>query len=331
MPKSSGQKLKLLYLKQLLEEESSEQRPVSTKRIVEYLASKGINAERKSIYDDVEKLRDFGCDILVNSNRNGGGYYLGEREFELAELKLLVDAVQSSRFISQNKSRALIGKLEAKAGQFDAGKLQRQVYVVGRVKTENESVYYSIDAIHTAIQDNKKIRFRYYDWNLKKELVPRANGDKIVSPWAMIWVNENYYLAAYDETAEILKHYRVDKMMQVEVLEEKRAGRQVYEKTDLAAYTNQMFGMFGGEQEVVTMRFPESLLGVAIDRFGKEVAVRPLSDGWVSVRANVVVSGQFFGWLAGIGKNAQILSPENVKDEYLQWLREILSQGNVEN
>ena len=195
MAKSSGQKLKLLYLIKMLQENTDEKHPMSTPDIIKYLENQGIHAERKSIYSDMESLTDFGYDVVQVQSRLGGGYYLGSREFELPELKLLVDAVQSSRFITTKKSRDLIRKLEQIAGKNDAGKLQRQVYVAGRIKTENESIYYNIDAIHRAIQENRQITFVYLDWNLQKELVPRPGGDKCVSPWALIWRDENYYLA----------------------------------------------------------------------------------------------------------------------------------------
>lgn len=326
MPKAPGQKLKLLYIIKMLEENTDESHPMSTAEIIARLEANGIHSERKSIYDDVAKLVDFGYDIIQVHSRLGGGYYLASREFELAELKLLVDAVQSSRFITTKKSRELIKKLEKKAGKHDAGKLQRQVYVAGRIKTENESIYYNIDNIHRAIQENRQISFTYLDWNAGKQLVPRANEVRQVSPWALIWREENYYLAAYDASDGIIKHYRVDKMGNVELLEEARLGVKQFETMDLAAYTNQTFGMFGGEEEIVTLQFPQNLIGVVLDRFGKDVDVRLMEDDSLRVRTRVAVSGQFYGWLAGIGKNARIIAPESVKDKYYSWLREILEQ-----
>ena len=242
------------------------------------------------------------------------------REFELAELKLLVDAVQSSRFITTRKSRSLIKKLEQMAGKHDAGKLQRQVYVAGRIKTENESIYYSIDTIHRAIQENRQILFQYLDWNLEKELVPRANSEKRVSPWALIWQDENYYLAAYDNSDEVMKHYRVDKMGSVAVLREARQGMSQFAKVDLAAYTNQIFGMYGGEEEIVTIQFPNRLIGVVLDRFGREADIRRMPENVFRIRVRVMVSGQFFGWLAGIGRDAVIVKPSSVREQYRQWL-----------
>lgn len=324
MAKSTGQKLKLLFIIHLLEEESSEEYPVSTQRIIQVLAENGISSERKSIYDDIEKLREFGYDILQNSSRNGGGYYLGQREFELPELKLLVDAVQSSRFITEKKSRELIAKLESKAGKHDAGKLQRQVHVVGRVKAENESIYYNIDCIHRAIQENKQISFIYKEWSLQKKLEPREEAARVVSPWTLIWQNEYYYLAAYETASDMIKHYRVDKMGSVSVLESTREGSAHFDRLDLSVYANQTFGMFGGDREKVTLCFPNHLIGVVIDRFGKEVSIRPKDDGTFHAYVQVAVSGQFFGWLAGIGKEAKIIRPDHVKDAYERHLRDVL-------
>lgn len=325
MAKSAGQKLKLLYIIKLLTESTDEKHPATTSDIISYLASNGIHSERKSIYDDIEKLCDFGYDIIQVHSRLGGGYYMAARDFELAELKLLVDAVQSSRFITTRKSRELIKKLELLAGKHDAGKLQRQVYVAGRIKTENESIYYSIDTIHRAIQENKQIVFQYLDWNLKKELVLRPNGDKKVSPWALIWQDENYYMVAYDAKDDKIKHYRVDKMGKVELCEESREGSAQYSQVDLAAYTNRTFGMYGGEEEIVSLQFPNRLIGVVLDRFGKDADIRPMTDRVFRVRTRVVVSGQFFGWLAGIGREAVVIGPANVKEQYQKWLSEIVT------
>lgn len=325
MAKSSGQKLKLLYIIKFLTENTDENHPASTADIIAYLESNDIHSERKSIYDDMAKLCDFGYDIVPVQNRLGGGYYMAGRDFELAELKLLVDAVQSSRFITTRKSRSLIKKLEQLAGKYDAGKLQRQVYVAGRIKTENESIYYSTDSIHRAIQENRQISFQYLDWSLKKELVPRDQVQRRVSPWALIWREENYYLAAFDSQDQIMKHYRVDKMGQVRILKEPREGMEQFGKTDPAVYSNQTFGMYGGQEETVTLQFPNRLIGVVLDRFGRDVDIRPMTGGVFRMRARVVVSGQFFGWLAGIGWEAVVVSPAPVKEQYQSWLSDIVS------
>ncbi len=325
MAKSPRQKMKLLFLLQMLAENTDEHHVLTTQEMIERLEANDIHAERKSIYDDIRTLQDFGYDIVQNASRSGGGYFLAGREFELPELKLLVDAVQSSRFITTKKSRELIRKLEHMASRHDAGKLQRQVYVAGRIKTENESIYYSIDAIHRAIQENRQIRFPYLEWTLQKELKPRPGRETYqVSPWALIWREENYYLVAFDSASSMMKHYRVDKIGTVEILDLTREGHEWAERIDLAAYADRIFGMYGGREEVVTLRFPNRLIGVVIDRFGKEVDMMPAETGFFKCRTKIAVSGQFFGWITGIGKEAVIVSPSIVKEAYQNWLKEIL-------
>ena len=329
MAKSEGQKCKLLYILKFLKENSDEKHPMTTAELIKRLEGVSISCERRTIYSDIDVLVSFGYDIIKVPNRQGGGYYLGERDFELAELKHLVDAVQASRFITPKKSRELIGKLEHIAGKHDASKLQRQVYVAGRVKTENESIYYSIDKLHYAIQENLQIEFTYLEWNLKKELIPK--GDKRrVSPFALIWRDENYYLVAFDAQDGIVKHYRVDKMGSVEVLEWKREGLELFEKMDITAYSNQTFGMFSGKEEVVTMRFPNRLIGVVLDRFGKDAAIRPEDAEHFRIRARVAVSGQFYGWLTGLGAEPEILSPKEIACSYREWLQNILNKQEEE-
>ena len=327
MAKSEGQKLRILYILDYLRLESDEEHPVSTQKLIDMLDAKGIHAERKTIYDDISRLNEYGYEILQVQNRLGGGYYLGTRKFELAELKLLVDAVQSSRFITRKKSKELIKKLEDEVSRYDCSKLKRQVYVAERVKTDNERIYYNIDGIHQGIQTNHKISFIYMDWNAKKQLVPRGNDAKVVSPWALIWRDDNYYLAAFDGTDGIMKHYRVDKMKDVTVLEDRREGLEQFEQVDLAQYSNRTFGMFGGREEIVTLEFPERLIGLLIDRFGKEISIRKGENDCFLGRVRLKVSGQFFGWLSGIGKEIRIASPESVREEYKTWLEEILTKN----
>ncbi len=323
MAKGAGQKLKLLYIIKILSQQTDENHPITTSDLIAKLEEYGVTAERKSIYNDMAQLTDFGYDIIRKDNRSGGGYYLASREFELAELKLLVDAVQSSRFITRKKSRELIAKLEKLTSKHDGSTLQRQVYVAGRVKTENESVFYHVDTIHKAIYENRKICFVYLDYDVSKRLVPRKGGEKyIISPWALIWKEENYYLLGYDDKDEKIKHYRVDKMDTVEMTEDKRSGEDSFAAIDLAQYTNKAFGMYSGEEEVVTLSFQRGLLGVVLDRFGTDISVR--EDGEkMRARVKVLVSGQFFGWLCGIGSGITIAGPEKVREEYRKRLLDL--------
>lgn len=327
MARTSGQKLKLLYLAKILAEDTDEEHPISTQELINRLERLGIHSERKSIYDDIACLQQFGYDILQVQSRQGGGYYMASREFELAELKLLVDAVQSSRFITSKKSRELIGKLEKLASSHDAGKLRRQVHVVGRVKAENERVYYCIDALHRAIQDNCQITFQYLEWNEKGQLLPRRQGRLYqVSPWALIWREENYYLLAWDEPAAMMKHYRVDKMAEVAEISERRQGEESFAGLDLAVYADKTFGMFGGKEEMVVLELPVQLAGVVLDRFGREVSLRREGENCLRARATVIVSDQFYGWLTGLGSQIRIVSPQWVQEEYCSRLQDILNQ-----
>lgn len=326
MPKSYNQKLKILYIAQMLMEQSDEEHPLSTPEIIAVLAQQGISAERKSIYSDVEALMNYGMDIIKVEGK-GGGYYLGSRSFELAELKLLVDAVQASKFITGKKSRELIKKLENLTSHVNAGKLQRQVVVTNRNKAINENIYYSVDEIYTAINEDKKIRFQYFSWTAEKKMELRKNGDFYeVSPWFLTWEDENYYLIAYDDEAGVMKHYRVDKMLKLAVSSKRREGKERAEAFDIAAYSQKTFGMFAGKEATVVLSCKPELAGVLIDRFGTEVFMRTEENGRIRVRAEVSVSSQFFGWLAGLGNGIRIESPTEVKEQFLQWLKGILQE-----
>lgn len=327
MAKSANQKLKLLYIVKLLQERTNEDQGITTAQLIEELERYGIKAERKSIYTDMEALQNFGYDIVSSKAREGGGYRLVSRTFELAELKLLVDAVQASKFITLKKSRELISKISSLTNQMDAKQLKRQVYVTDRIKTENESIYYNVDYIHRAIQENLKISFRYFEWNIDKKMQFKRAGERyVVSPHQLIWNDEYYYMVAYDEEAAMMKHYRVDKMNDISLTKELRSGTELFQTMKPARYSSKTFSMFGGRDETVTLEFENHFAGVVIDRFGKDVEIRKRDEEHFSIRVNIAVSGQFFGWLTGLGKGARILLPEEVKQEYEGYLKEILEE-----
>lgn len=318
------QKQKILYIARYLMEYTDENHGVTMAELLAHLEQNGISAERKGIYGDMDELKDFGMDIVWNRGKSGG-YRLASRNFELAEVKLLVDLVQSAKFITTKKSRSLIGKLEKLVSHNDARRLQRQVVVADRNKTENESIYYNVDVIHEAIAENSKIRFRYFDWNVNKERVFRKEGGFYeISPWLLTWDDENYYLVGYDETVEIMKHYRVDKMLGIEVMKCSRQGRSAFEKMDVAAFSKKTFGMFAGEEKTLQLAADKSMTGVLIDRFGKDVSLRELDEGHVLARVSVAVSPQFYGWLAGLGGKVKILSPEQEQKAYREYLEKLL-------
>ena len=325
MPKAAGQKQKLILLARILWQETDEEHPLSVPELISALERAGVSAERKSIYSDLEALSDLGFDVEVSRGRKVG-YYLASRTFELPELKLLVDAVQSSKFITEKKSRELIGKLEGLTDRHQAQELSRQVYVSGRIKTMNESIYYAIDDIHRAISRDRKLSFQYFSWNLDKERVLRRDGARyLVSPYALTWDDENYYLIAFDDEKQKLLHFRVDKMLHLKLADAPREGREAFASFDMAAYSRRVFGMFAGEEERVTLRLSANLIGVVIDRFGADLPI--LRDGEDHFRVTVAVqqSPQFFGWLCGVGKDAVLVSPASAREAYKHYLSETLA------
>ena len=325
MAKSYNQKMKILYIMKALYEKTDEEHVLSTAELIEELAGYGIKAERKSIYDDIEALRLFGMDI-INRRERPAGYYLASRKFELPELKLLVDAVQSSKFITYKKSEQLIKKLVNMTGKFEAQQLHRQVYVTNRIKTMNESIYYNVDKIHNAIAQNVQITFQYYEWTVTKEMQLKKNGEQYkISPWALCWDDENYYLIGFDEAASMIKHYRVDKMLGIATRKEKRIGRAHFENFDTASYTKKTFGMFGGREKDLELIFENKYIGVVIDRFGKDIPIIRQSGEYFKARIKVAVSNQFYGWLVGIGSGVEIAAPKEIALEYKEYLSKIIN------
>ena len=323
-PQLSPQRLRTLCVMKILLRYSDEEHILSASDIVGYLRTCGLDAERKAIYSDISILRQFGMDIETIPRV---GFYLSSREFELPELKVLVDAVQSSKFISARKSNELIRKLESLTSESKAKQLQRQVFIRNRVKAESKSVYYNVDKIHAAISGNVRISFQYCEWTLDKKLKVRKNGEKyIVSPWALMWEDENYYLIGCTEIAgeTCVRHYRVDKMKNTEILDAARIGRKEFEGFDLPAYAKKTFGMFGGVDYTVSLSCERSLIGVVLDRFGRDVSIIPEPPDRFHVNVPVAVSPQFFGWVTGIGEGMTIAGPEEVVNEYREYLGKLI-------
>ena len=318
MSKSAKQKLMLLYLMKYLLQKSDENHPISIRQMIDELARHDINAERKTLYDDIETLRVFGLDVVVSRGKTTG-YYIGSREFEVPELKLLVDSVQSSKFITEKKTLSLIKKIEGLASAYDAQLLQRQVHVRNRVKSMNESVYYNVDEISNAITQDQAIRFRYYDYTITKERKFRKDGAWYeISPLSLMWDDENYYMLGYDAVAGKLKHYRVDKMTEISALDRPRDGKEEFKNIDMSQYAKKVFGMFTGDMQTVRLRFENHLVGPVIDRFGRDTMILASDEGHFTVCVDVAVSPQFFAWVFGFGTAVEILSPDNVREEYKQ-------------
>lgn len=327
MAKSGNQKGKLLYLAEIFHRETDEAHGLTLAELTERLAAYGVQAERKTLYADMEELRRCGLDIDSWKEGREYRYRLASREFELPELKLLVDVVQSSRFITRKKSDALIRKLEGLASSHQARQLQRQVYVSGRVKAMNESIYYNVDKLHTALSARKSITFRYFDYDMHRNKVFRREGRRYaVSPYGLIWNSENYYLVAYDISNQEMRHYRVDKMAEIVVTGLPREGEDRYPDFDVAAYGQKHFGMYSGEEANVTLRCRSHMAGVVWDRFGQDVILVPEDEDHFTVTLPLVLSPQFFGWLFGLEDNVELIAPQKAAEEYRRKLKAVLEQ-----
>ncbi len=315
MPKGSNHRLKLYYLSRILLEKTDSKHSLTMAEIRSLLEEKGVTADRKTLYEDIDLLHTLGIHVVGEKAGRNYCYHVESKQFELAELKLLVDAIQSSRFVTVQKSRELIRKLTGLTSSYEARELQRQVYVQGRIKSMNDSIYHNVDAIHTAIAYNRTIRFEYLRWNLNKKMEPRRKGLYEVSPWALTWDHENYYLIAFDKEADKVKHYRVDKMRKIRMTEEARQGSDLISAFDLAKYTKKSFGMFGGKEADVRLRFQNDIVGVMLDRFGKDISIRGGEEtDWSETVVKVAVSDQFFGWIFALGEKIRIVGPEDVRE-----------------
>ncbi len=325
MPRGANQKIKILYLMRILLEETDDAHGLTTEELIAALHDFGVDAERKALYDDIETLRLFGLDIELRKGKKTT-YHVVSRDFELPELKLLVDAVQSSKFITHKKSSELIKKLSGFASRFEAQQLRRNVVVQGRIKTMNESIYYYVDAIHEAIGKNVKITFQYFTWNEKKQKVLRHEGKLYeISPWALTWDDENYYMIGFDSQAGSIKHFRVDKMQKIQLTDQPRDGETRFKDFDLGAYSKKTFGMYGGEEETVTLRCKNHLAGIMIDRFGQDVIFRKVDETHFEFHVKVQTSPLFYAWVLNFGDEVKITAPLSVQKALIQQLQSVLA------
>lgn len=314
MARLENQKLKLVYLLKIFSEETDEDHMLTMAQVIEKLAGYGIHADRKTLYVDFAELNKIDNVEIVSVKEGRHTYYhLGERLFELPELKLLVDSVQAAKFITDQKSNVLIRKLESLVSKYEAKQLQRQVLIAGRVKTPNKAVYYSVDKIHTAIGTNRQIAFHYFQWNVKKEQVLRHDGALYhVSPWCLVWDDEYYYLIGYEISTNTIKHYRVDKMKDLTIEDKPRAGLERLREFDTAKYTKSLVGMYGGEKTTVTIEAENDMAGVFLDRFGHDIWMVPKDEAHFTAHLDVVPSRQFLGWIFALGDSVTITAPAAV-------------------
>jgi len=323
MPKSDNQKLKILYILDHLERNSHENHYVNAKELIAMLQNKGISCDRKTVYSDIAALQDYGVDIISEPGKNGG-YYIASRNFEPYELKLLIDAVQSSRFLTEKKSQELIQKLCSQCNKEDARLLTRTVLVSGRVKSMNDSIYTNVDYIQEAISQNKQISFRYFDWDIGPKRRYREK-EYLASPYGLCQDNENCYLLAFSQRYGITS-YRVDRMSHIQLTDQERTpcpeltGKAFYE------HANRLFQMYSGEPTQVKLRFHRSLINVVIDRFGKDTMLIPDGPEHFTFTVNIAVSPMFLSWVIGFGTKAKILFPRSVAEQCKDLCLQVMSQ-----
>lgn len=324
MPKSDNQKLKIFYILDYLQRNSHEKHPIRASELIAMLEQQwGILCERKTIYSDIAALQEYGVDIVSIPGKNGG-YYIASRNFELPELKLLIDAVQSSRFLTQKKSRELIEKLCNQCSIHDARLMRRDVLVDRRVKSMNETIYYNVDAIQEAIAENVQIRFRYFDWDLNGQRKYRDR-DYLASPYGLCQDNENCYLLAFSDRHGITP-YRVDRMAEIELLKTPRIPCPELTGQALIDHAGRLFQMFSGEETDVKLRFHRSLINVVIDRFGRDILLIPDGEDHFVFTVKVAVSPMFLSWVIGLGWKAKILYPQAVVQQCRQMCLDALAQ-----
>ena len=328
MPKSDNQKLKILYILDYLQKNSHEDHPVRANELITMLNSHNISCDRKTVYSDIQALLDYGVDIISIPGKNGG-YFIGQRIFEPYELKLLIDAVQSSRYLTESKSRELIAKLCEQCNEQDASFMKRTVLIAGRVKSMNESIYYNVDAIQEAIARNKQITFRYFDWDMGGKRRYREK-EYFASPYGLCQDNENCYLLAHSLRHGITS-YRVDRMTDIRTVEEARTPCPELTGKALNEHANRLFQMFAGDDVSVKLRFHRDLLNVVIDRFGSDTMLIPDGPDHFNFTVKVAVSPMFLSWVMGFGNKAQILYPQSVVEQCKTLCREVMSQYSEEN
>lgn len=325
MPKKPNAKLKMLYLKDMLERRTDAEHGITVAEIMRLLEGQSIEVNRKTIYDDMEELALYGLDI--EHPEHAKDYRLLSRDFDLAEIKLMIDSISSSKFLTVEQTRTLIKKLEKLCSDYEAKQLHRQVIVAGRVKSLNTGVHNNVDYVNAAIEDNKQISFKYFDYNLRKQRAYRKKGERyVISPFALVYSDENYYFLGFDAEKQEIRPFRVDRMENVAVEALDRVGQETFDKIKIEDYQKYSFSMFCGEREAVTMVFQNRMMNAVIDRFGSDIHARKVDNNHFEITVSVAVSQQFFGWVFGLGKMVRITAPESVKEQMKKALMDIVER-----
>ena len=331
---SESKKLIPLYLQQLFLERTDKTHFVRMPEIKKYLEEKGINADRRTIYSAISLLSDVDFNIVGVQEKGNYKYHLPERQFDSNEIKILIDSVSASKFLTEKKSRELIKKLKTLGSSFDNESFNRRVLLDKRVKSMNDRIFKNLDSIYAAISMNSQITFQYVRWNPERKLdLLRSGKEFAASPYAVSLSDDNYYLVAFDKRTNGLRHYRIDKMQSIKLTYETREGKEHFKSFDMVEYSKKTFGMFGGVEESISIEAPNNLAGVFIERFGDSVRLRPSFENkeCFIARFTICISPQFFGWLVGLGGKIKILSPDSVREDYVQYLNEAISVNSISN
>jgi predicted DNA-binding transcriptional regulator YafY len=317
MARENYRKVKLLKLLELLRKRTDEQHPMTTSEICAAMDELGIPCDRRIIKQDVDNLNDLGYEVMVTMVGHEKAYYVEDRSFSLPELKILIDAVHASSFITEKKSEELIEKLAALAGEHRAEVLKRNMVCFNTRKHSNEKILYTIDTLEEAILTQKKIIFLYFDLDENGQRVYRRGGHHyVVEPVALVFNEDNYYLTSYSSRHDSTSNYRVDRMDAVEIIDEPCGEKAVALRDQVAAYTEQAFKMFGGQLEDVALEFDRVLIGVVYDKFGESVKMIPSGENRCIATVKVRISPVFWGWLFQFAGQMDIISPAKLKEEY---------------
>ena len=325
MEEQNVKKIKLLKLVEILRAETDEQNPMLATDVCKRLADNGIIVHRRVLTRDIDILNEFGYEIMSTLIGHERAYYVMDRSFSVPELKILIDAVQAATFITDKKTPELVEKIAALGGAHRAEILQENIVCFNTRKHSNECIYYNVDCLENAIQSNKKVIFLYYDLDEHGEKVYRRDGHHyVVEPVALVFNDDNYYLSCYSAKHDGTANYRVDRMTAVEAIDEEISEKAIKLRNEVGCYTEQVFKMYGGELENITLELDDKLIGIIYDKFGEDTKIVRTGETTVAASVKVQVSPTFFGWLFQFGKQMKLLSPADVVTEYKQRLNELI-------
>lgn len=324
MPEEKSKKGRLLALQQYLYCYTDESHPITTQKLIDAMEEMGYSANRKTIKDDIDTLTKFDVDIITNVSR-GNSFFIGVRRFELPELKLLVDAVSSSRFISAGKSENLIEKLTSMTSIYQKNQITPRIFTAERIKTDNSQLYYVVDKLIEAVQSRKKVRFQYQEYDVEKKKILRNDGEIYInSPYGCLWNDDNYYLIGYSDKWKKVVTFRIDRIIDLEILNENAV--QEPEEFSIADYVKTTIEMYDGTEQEVELVCDNDLMKLVIDKFGIGIETERMSETKFKTIITVSTSKTFYAWMFRFAGKMRIVGPENVRREYMDMAKKILQE-----